>query len=223
MKFISSILKIFLLSTIILCSSLNISWTQISISVSTSYFLSFNRGSEIKYDDQFDFLTYSVRFLEEDISPVFGVSCTVANDLVYVRGGIHLRQLKSRFRSINYLKFPDLTPQFLEKKSNTLLIPIEAGLRVDNFNIGAGPSIVWHYSTQSPFNQLPEFEERERKISGGYHISFNYELNKLQLEILYEQRFHGVAEDIYYRGDEKSFKQSSQYLGLMMSYRFELN
>ena len=83
---------------------------QLKVGAMASYHLSFNKSSEIKYDDQFDFLTYKVRFIEEDIAPVLGAFISYENKLVYVKGGLALRNINSRFSYIDYLNYDDLSP-----------------------------------------------------------------------------------------------------------------
>ena len=188
-----------------------------------SYHLSFNKSSEIKYDDQFDFLTYKVRFIEEDIAPVLGAFISYENKLVYVKGGLALRNINSRFSYIDYLNYDDLSPKEVTKETRSILLPLEAGLRVENIKFGAGPTLAFHYSENKIFEGIDEFEERRRNFDSGFHINISYELNKLQFELMYEQRFHGVGDYFYYRGDQKAFQQASQYIGLSLAYVITVN
>jgi len=217
-------LRIIIVCVVIMILSINHkAHSQFRVGVKAAYYLSFNKSSEIKYDDALDFLTYKIKFIEEDVDPVLGVFASYQNDMVYVRADLAYRNIHTRFSYINYLTYGDLKPHDAIKETKSFLIPLEAGLVVENFKFGAGPSIVFHYTQNKIFESIPEFEERRRKIDTGFHLSFSYVINQLQIDLLYEQRFHGVGDYFYYRGDQKSFQQASQYISIGLSYILPIN
>ena len=203
-----------------ICLSAN---AQTSIGIKSSLYMSFNKSSEIQLDDELDFLTYELTFVEEDVSPSFGVFGIMENELLFLRMDIAYREIKSRFRYINYLNFQDLEPVKLEKRERSIIVPFQMGLKFDRFKFGAGPVLSYSFSEDTVLAQIESLEERNKKLTSGFVVGFSIKANNLIFDIQYEQRFHGAAEDIYYRGDKKSFDQASRYVGLGLAYVFELN
>jgi len=196
---------------------------QFSIGLKSSLYLSFNKSSEIKLDDELDFLTYKIRFLEEDVSPSFGLFAIAENNRVYLRMDLAFRQIKSNFNYVDYMDINKLDAVSVTKETKSFISPIQMGLRLGHLRLGAGPVISYSFSQTRGLDVIPDLEERNRSIQGGYHIALAFEVNHLLIDIQYESRFHGAAEGLYYRGDNKGFNQSSQYLNLGLSYLFNLS
>lgn len=194
-----------------------------TIGVKASYFLSMSQARELAYDDTEDFLSHKIRFIEEDISPVPELFVSLSNDLAYLKVGLAYRRIQTRFSFRDFLDYDNTNYSPELKRSNTVLIPIEAGLKLKNMRFGAGPSLSFLVSENTVFESIGELEERRNMFTTGYHISFSITHNRLMFEILFEERFHGVAEYIYYRGDSQAFDQRAKYISLGLAYTLDFN
>lgn len=194
--------------------------SQVLFGVKVNYGLSFNRSSEIKYDDKFDFLDYKVRFIEQDISPVISAFILYKNEIMFLHGEIGYRTVRSRFSYINYLTYDDLTPQLETKTAHSIIVPILAGINIEKFRFGAGPILSYTIKENSIFESIVDFEERTTKFNPGFRIGMGLQLYRLYFDLSFEQRFNGVAESFYYRGDNKGFDQQSQFLNFGLGYLF---
>lgn len=194
-----------------------------SLGIKSSLNLSFNKTSLVQLDDELDFLTYELSFVEEDLSPSLGVFGLFENDLVFVRCDILYRQAKSRFRHVDYRNHEDLSPKTSLRLTRYIVSPIQMGLRLENFRFGAGPIFSYKLSRNNAFTEIDYLVEREKKLQGGWHLGLGIELNRLMVEIQYEQRFHGVADGLYYRGNPHPFDQTSRYVNLGLIYLIPIN
>ena len=203
--------------SILACQSLV---SQIQFGIKANYALSFNRSAEIKYDDDFDFLDYKVRFLEQDISPVFSGFITYKKDIIFLQGEVGYRTIKTRFSYINFRTFDNLDPQFETKINRSIIVPVQAGVFFDKFKFGVGPIFSFTVSENDIFTSIVDFEERQSSFDGGFRVGLGMELYRLHFDISFEQRFNGVAEDFYYRQDNKGFTNQSQFLNFGLGYLF---
>lgn len=197
--------------------------SQLTVGIKASYFLSMSQAQELSYDDTQDFLSHKIRFIEEDVSPVPELFASLSNERTYVKLGLAYRRIQTRFSFRDFLDYANTHYSPELKRSSTLLLPMEAGLKLKNMRFGAGPSLSFLVSENTVFESIRELEERRNMFTTGYHISFSITHNRLMFEILFEERFHGVAEYIYYRGDSQSFDQRAKYISLGLAYTLDFN
>jgi len=193
---------------------------QLYYGIKGTYSLPFTRSQEIKYDDAKDFLTYKVRFIEQDVSPMISGFLYYRNDIMYLQGELGYREVKTRFSSIDYVNFDNEIPIESVKKTRYLHIPLTAGIRFNNFKFGAGPVFSYILQQNEIFKEIPNFEERRRKMESGFAFNFGIVLYRLHLDLSYEYQFAGVGEYLYYRLDSKGFKNQAQFINLGLGLVF---
>ncbi len=209
--------------TLALCLTAFITEAQIQIGGRAALHLSFDRASTIRLDDELDFLTYELRFLEEDISPSFSLFAIAENERAFVRLELGYRQITSRFSYIDYRKFDNLQSIIVRREIKSLYMPALMGFKINDLKLSAGPVVSFHFQDDKALQAIEDLEERNRRFDSGYLIGVSYRLNSLMIDLFYEQRFHGTAEGLYYRGDNIPFKQSGRYLSIGLSYVLDLN
>jgi len=212
-------LKKYILAISFLCFFLTAD-SQLYLGVKGSYTLSFSRSQEIKYDDTQDFLTYKIRFIEQDVSPSVHVFAYYRNDLIYIQGEIGYRNIKTRFSSTNFLSLDNLTPIEVIKKTDYLIFPISAGLRVENFKFGVGPVFSIIVGENPIFEEIESFEERRTRVESGFAFNFGMALYRLHIDLSYEMKFNSVGDYLYYRKDSKGFDNPVQYLSVGLGFLF---
>ncbi|MBT8190271.1 MAG: hypothetical protein KJO29_07555 [Bacteroidia bacterium] len=193
---------------------------QLYFGINASYSIPFTRSEEIKYDDAQDFLTYSLRFVELDVTPSLNTYIYYKNEIMYLQGGIGYRQIKTRFRSISYLEFGKQTPVETIKKTSYLMLPIHAGICFDRFKFGAGPVFGYIVDQNNIFEEIESFEERRRRLDTGFAFNFGITIYRFQLDLSYEYQFNSVGDYLYYRKDEKGFNNQAQFINLGLGLIF---
>ena len=194
--------------------------TQVYFGLKANYALSFNRSAEIKYDDRFDFLDYKVKFLDQDISPTITAFVFYTKDIIFLQAELGYRTVKTRFSFIDFRTADNLMPQFDNKVKRSIMIPVMAGVSVDRFKFGLGPVLSFVINENQIFQSFEMFEERSRSFNGGFRIGASMQLYHLYFDLSFEQRFNGVAESFYYRGDNKGFSEQSQLINFGLGYLF---
>jgi len=193
---------------------------QVYYGFKANYGLSFNRSSEIKYDDKFDFLDFKVRFIEQDISPTLTAFVFYTEDIIYLQAEIGYRTVKTRFSFVDFRTIDNLMPQFDEKSRHSIIIPLLAGVNIHRFKFGVGPIVSFIVNENQVFESFDEFEDRSKSFNGGFRISTSMQLYHFYFDFSFEQRFNGVAESFYYRGDNKGFSEQSQFINFGLGYLF---
>lgn len=194
--------------------------SQVYYGLKANYALSFNRSAEIKYDDRFDFLDYKVKFLEQDISPTITAFVFYTKDIIFLQAELGYRSVKTRFSYVDFRTIDNLMPQFDNKVRRSIMVPVLAGVSIDRFKFGVGPILSFVISENQIFESFDDFEERSRSFNGGFRIGASMQLYHLYFDLSFEQRFNGVAESFYYRGDNKGFTKQSQLINFGLGYMF---
>ena len=189
--------------------------------VKGSYSIPFVRSQEVKYDDKLDFLMYKVKFIEQDVSPTISAFAHYRNDFLYLQTEIGYRRVRSKFSSIDYLNYEDLTPTLETKETNYIIIPVTAGVRFKNFKFGCGPVVSIIANENKIFKDMLFFEERRKNVEYGFSYTAGLVLYRLNINITYEYQFEGVGDYFYFRGDNsKSFSNQPQFINLGLGYLF---
>lgn len=193
---------------------------QFYAGIKGSYAIPFVKSQEIKYDDHLDFLMYKVRFVEQDISPTISGFAYFRNEMIYLQGEVGYRRVKSKFTSINYLNYYDLTPTTQTKETNYIILPISAGVRFHNFKFGCGPVVSIIASENKIFEDLEFFEEKRERTEFGFAFNAGLALNRLHIDISYEFQFEGVGDYFYFRGANNGFSNQTRFVNLGLGYLF---
>ena len=188
--------------------------------IKLDYALTISRSEEIVYDDELDFLTYKLRFIEQDVSPTVSAFARYEQDLIYLQATIGYRQIKTRFSSESFLDITGTAPQMTIKNTGYVRMPFSAGLLFDRFHFGAGPVFGLIVKENPIFTEIENFEERRKRLDTGFHFCFGLSAGRLQWEISYEYHFNSVADYFYYRKDNKSFDTQAQFINLGMAFLF---
>lgn len=196
---------------------------QFTAGIKTNYFLSFSKPSQIKYDDAHDFLTYELSFIEEDISPGYGLFISFQEDLFLLKLELAYRKTAQRFRYVNYQVYDDLRPKTTISETHSLVIPLLSGFSFQELQVSGGPVFDFVVGRNISFQDIEDLEQRHRDLRTGLCINMSYSIAQLQVELIYEKRFHGVGEQLYYRGEQKAFQASTSYIGIGLAYLISFN
>lgn len=185
-----------------------------------NYSIPFVDSQEIKYDDADDFLIYRVNFIDQSVAPTISLYGYYRKDLIYFQSELIYRQVKSRFIADNYVDLTNITRIENIKITKSIDVPIIAGLRVDRFKLGFGPSFSFIISENKIFQDIELFEEQRSRVESGFGFYFGVVLYRLHVDLSYQYKFNGVGDYLYWRGAYKGFSQSVQFIDLGMAFIF---
>lgn len=187
---------------------------QFGYGLKGSYSIPFNTKEEIKYDDSQDYLIYKVLFEEIDVAPTLSLLGYYRRDLIYFQSELSYRRVRSRFTADNYVDLENITTLGNTKTTHSLDVPFVAGVRIEQFKLGVGPTFSFILSENKLFQDVEYFEERRSSVEFGFGFHAGIVLYRLHIDVSYQYRFNGVADYLYWRKDYRGFSQPVQYLEL---------
>lgn len=193
---------------------------QFYYGIKGSYSIPFNKTQEIKYDDANDFFVYRVNFLDQTVSPTVSIIGYYRKDLVYFQSEIQYKSVKTRFRADNYIDLDNITNEDHTKVTRSIDIPISAGVRIDRFKLGVGPTFSVIIDENRIFQDTDFFVEQRANVEMGFGFHFGVLLYRLHLDIAYQYRFNQVGDYLYWRGVHKGFSQPVRYIDIGMAFMF---
>jgi len=193
---------------------------QMYFGVKGTYSIPFNRSHEIKYDDDQDFFIYRVNFVEQDFSPTVSLVGYYRNDLIYLQSELAYRRSKTKFLADNFIDLENITNTSEVKTTHTIDLPLIAGVRLDRFKLGVGPTFSIIISENELFSDIEFFEERRSRVETGFGFQTGVVLYRLHLDLTYQYRFNGVGDYLYWRKEFKGFSDPVQYLDLGLAFFF---
>ena len=206
-----------LLSSTTLSTTLS---SQTYVGVKGSWSVPFNRPHEIKYDDAQDFFIFRLGFIEQDFTPTVSVVTYYRNDIIYLQGELGYRRAKTRFNFDNLIDLENIISSTAEKTTHSLDIPLIAGVRLERFKLGVGPTFSVILAENELFSEVEFFEERRNTVEAGFGFQFGVVLDRLHIDLNYQYRFNGVADYLYWRSAIQGFSDPVQYLDLGLIFLF---
>ncbi len=190
---------------------------QVQVGVKAAYSLSFARAQTLLFDDIFDYLTYEVAFLEEDVRPMFGIMSYYEQEKVYIQLEALYKQTRENFFTIDW-STPDQFTYNHTKRTDFVMVPVSAGYKLNNLKLGLGPVFYFIASQNAVFDDLLFFEERRKKLEAGFAFNAGIKLYRLHIDISYEKHFNKVGDYVIYRRIQTGFAQSPGYVTVGLSY-----
>lgn len=201
----------------ILCNSPLFS--QIIYGPKVALTLSFAKTETLLFDDPFDYLLYEVFFIEEDVSPSFGMFAMFKDKNIFIQPEMLYYSTSSNFKYIDWER-PG-APEFAETKvSHFLSFPIVAGVYLENFRFSVGPIFSFIIAENEVFKEFKYFEERREKLESGFSFSAGVSLLRLIIDFRYEFHFNKVADYFVFQSFQSGFAQSPGYLSMSLGYQF---
>jgi len=188
--------------------------SQLYFGVKGAYSIPFNSPQEIKYDDFQDFLIYRVNFIERDATPTLSILGYYRSDWIYFQLEAGYKRVKTRFIADNYFDLENITKTENTKTTHSLDFPIIAGLRLEQFKLGFGPTFSFILKENPIFQDIEFFEERRNRLETGFAFHFGVVLYRFHIDLSYHYRFNGVGDYLYWRQAYRGFSQPVQYLDL---------
>ncbi len=190
---------------------------QVQVGVKAAYSLSFAKQQTVIFDDTFDYITYEVTFLEEDVRPMFGLMTYYEQEKVFVQIEALYKQTRENYfttdwRTIDQFKYNDT------KRTDFLIFPITAGYKLNNLKLGLGPVFYAIMQQSDVFTELENFEQRRKKMEAGFAFSVGLKLYRLHIDISYENHFNKVGDYVIYREIQSDFATNPAYMTLGLSY-----
>ncbi len=193
---------------------------QFYLGVKGSYSIPFNRSLEIKYDDAQDFFIYQVEFLEQDYTPTLSLVGYYRQDLVYFQSELGYKRAKTRFRANNYIDLDNITSTINVKTTHSIDVPVIAGVRIDRFKLGVGPTFSFILSDNEIFTDTDFFEEKRNFVETGFGFHFGILLYRLHVDVSYQYRFNEIGDYLYWRKTHQGFSQAVRYLDIGLGLYF---
>ncbi len=185
----------------------------------TALTLSFAKAETLLFDDPFDYLLYEVFFIDEDVSPSFGLFGRLMDDNLYLQTEVNYFTTSSNFKYINWEE--STTPQFNETKTTHFLsLPVTAGIYIQNFKFGVGPIFSFILYENEIFKEFKYFKERRKYLESGFTFNAGVSFYRLDVDFRYEFHFNRVADYFVFQEFQSGFGQSPGYLSVILGYQF---
>lgn len=185
----------------------------------TAITLSFAKTETLLFDDPFDYLLYEVFFIDEDVSPSFGLFGRISDKNLYLQFESLYFSTSSNFKYIDW-ETRD-APEYAEtKKTHFISFPITAGIYIDNFKFGVGPVFSFIVAQNEVFKSFKYFEERRKYLESGFSFNTGIKIYRLDVDFRYEIHFNRVADYFVFQSFQSGFGQSPGYLSMSLGYQF---
>lgn len=99
-------------------------------------------------------------------------------------------------------------------------MPIIAGVRLDRFKLGVGPTFSFILSENAVFSDTAYFEERRSNIETGFGFHLGILLYRMHLDLSYQYRFNQVGDYLYWRKSHQGFSQPVRFLDIGLAFMF---
>jgi len=142
------------------------------------------------------------------------------NELVYFQTEVQYKSVKTRFNADNYIDLNNITSTNHVKLTRSIDVPIIAGVRLDRFKLGVGPTFSFIVSENEVFQDTDLFEERRKNIESGFGFQFGVVLYRLHLDLSYQYKFNQVGDYLYWRKTHQGFSQPVQFIELGLALMF---
>ena len=190
---------------------------QVQVGAKVAYSLSFAKSQFLLFEDAEDLLQYEVRFLEDDIRPMYGIMSYYEQEKVFVQLEALFRQSSARFTSIDWSTIErKATNQ--TKKTSALWVPFLAGYKYERLKLGLGPIFTFVLNENTIFDGFSNFKERREALEMGFGFNCGLQVLRLHIDVNYEHHFNKVADYIIFREQQNGFAQSPGFLTIGLSY-----
>ena len=141
-------------------------------------------------------------------------------DLIYFQSEIQYKSVKTRFKADNYIDLENITSEEHLKVTRNLDIPLIAGVRLDRFKLGVGPTFSYILSDSKIFQDTDLFSEQRSKIEMGFGFHAGILISRLHLDLAYQYRFNQVGDYLYWREAHQGFSQPVRFIDLGLALMF---
>ena len=194
--------------------------SQTYFGVKGSFSIPFNRPHEFRFDDANDFFIFSVTFVEQDYTPTLSFVTYYRNDIIYLQGELAYRRTDTSFSFDNLIDLDNIISSSVEKRTHSIDLPLIAGVRLDRFKLGVGPTFSIILAENELFSDIDFFEERRSTIETGFGFQFGIVLHRFHVDLTYQYRFNGAGDYLIWRSSVQGFNDPVQYLDLGFSFFF---
>ncbi len=128
--------------------------------------------------------------------------------------------MKTRFRADNYIDLENITSTENTKITKSIDVPIIAGVRLDKFKLGVGPTFSFILADNKIFLDTEYFEERRSRVETGFGFHLGVLLYRMHIDLSYQYRFNQVGDYLYWRKSHQGFSQPVRFLDLGLALMF---
>ncbi|NNE14403.1 MAG: outer membrane beta-barrel protein [Saprospiraceae bacterium] len=107
------------------------------------------------------------------------------------------------------------------RKTNSVVIPVAAGLKFNNFKFGVGPLFKFTTSTNNDIDNLDYITVSDNDYNGGFQFLIGYSFaDKLHIDLKREVSYSSATDGILYRNSPIELDQSTQKISLNIGVLF---
>ena len=99
-------------------------------------------------------------------------------------------------------------------------VPFVAGIRIDRFKLGVGPTFSFILDDENIFEDVSFFDERRENFEMGFGFHFGVIIYRLHIDLSYQVRFNQLADYVTWRNTPLGLDQQIQYLDLGIALMF---
>ena len=193
------------------------STAQVKLGVNVSYHEALGQAESVTLVDNRGYQVYDFGYLGQESSSSFGVVVYAENDKMFFMPALNYRVSTSNFQFMNYAEVANGNVE-ASLKTQSIHMPITAGLKVDKFRIGAGPDFTLILDRTENLSEFEDVEYNERGFNAGFHFNIGYDpIPQIKLNLGYEMSFSGVTTDYRFNGKPLPFNATPKLLNFSIA------
>ena len=194
--------------------------SQLYYGVKGGYSIPLVQPSILELDDANDFFIYRLSFTSQTSSASPALIAYYRNELIYFQTELQYKSIKTTFLAENFIDLDNITTENRTKTTKSFDVPFVAGIRLDRYKIGVGPTFSFILSDNEIFQDVDFFDERRSSIETGFGFHFGIILYRLHIDLSYQARFNQVGDYLKWRNDRIDFKRPVSFIDLGLALMF---
>ena len=194
--------------------------SQLYYGIKGGYSIPLAQPSSLELDDARDFFIYRLSFTNQTSSASPALVGYYRNDLIYFQSELQYRNIKTTFLAENFIDLNDITTESRTRITKSIRIPIIAGIRIDRYKLGVGPTFSVILADNDLFQDVSFFEENRSRVETGFGFHLGIILYRLHLDFSYQVQFNQVGDYLKWRGDRIDFKRPISFIDLGLALMF---
>jgi hypothetical protein len=165
-----------------------------------------NRLYDIRYIGS-SFVTSAGFMMYNDVGPIF------------LQAELMGSAYRNEFLMSGYKNLSDAT-QLMQESYLILEIPVNAGIKIDDFKLGLGPVMEFLLDADSDWSRLSDYRNRIRPMDFSFQFMAGYNIGVLHIDIKYINKFSSLAESFQLGEDIMKYNRSANRLMLGLGLAF---
>ncbi len=199
---------------VMICFMSNWSNAQFNIGISSYYEIPTTKSHLKNFGDAKRRFTYNFGLIQQSRSVSYGINIQHSFSRLFVEVSTLYRREENTFSITDY-RSEFRRPELFREENKFIILPINAGVKFDDFQIGVGPIFKFYLEGSQKINDREFFYKKERNLLMGFQYSISYTLlEKIKLSLRYETEFEDIGDLIYYRDENSKINSKIRRISL---------